>query len=511
MKTGSFDIVALKRTALSSHSEALEATPRMTAIIIRYTDYFPHLSEIVSFWLRRAASPDVLLLSLEPAELDVQAACLRGVKDYMYLSREGGRVIRRRVSDLWPVLVDYAAKLFSEFSSNLNDLTLPEYIPAILEPLSVIIADMTNPVVDSKGGFYKTLMSDLVLNSMLKSWIKIFSTVECYSGAHRSMNRCLATPMHMEKKAGCSSEQYASVLQSIPDDIAVSCAHRVKSILRAAHQKDVTTIVATLQFLVITASAPASFRVVLFHHGTMTTVLKLLCSLARRPPPGSEDIPHVCATYLNLGLTESDRNLPFTRGAFESLLLPPNSVTYGLSMLSEDFLLLLVQQLRGSFLLLPRLSESGLALASEQVSRRIQMLSIAFSKSGYRVAIIEHLIRYEVFSSPRKAAIAESRAGFVKRHPELELREVGLTIDFTVEHWPVQVCQFDDTPLHEYPKGGLCVMWKVPFPSMTVTTSGFCAFDSAAMYNYFLIERSRVDISVAGNLSGSRDHSARPK
>ncbi len=93
----------------------------------------------------------------------------------MYVSREGGLSVRRRVSNLWPVIVDYAAKFFSEFSSNLNDLTLPEYIPAILEPLSVM---MTNPVVDSKGGFYKTLMSDLVLNSMLKSWITIFSRVE---------------------------------------------------------------------------------------------------------------------------------------------------------------------------------------------------------------------------------------------------------------------------------------------------------------------------------------------
>ncbi|KAF8905366.1 hypothetical protein CPB85DRAFT_1456875 [Mucidula mucida] len=262
MQTGSLNIEALKRAALSSPSEALDAIPRATGIVIRHSAYFSHLAEIISFWLCRAAAPDVLLLSLEPTELNVEAACLRGLKDYMYMSREGGLSVRRRVSDLWPVIVDYAARFFSEFSSDLNDLTLPEYIPAILEPLSVIIGDMTNPVVDSKGGFYKTLMSDLVLNSMLKSWIKIFSLVESYgAGAHCSMNRCLATPMHMDKKAEGSSKTYVSLLRSIPEDMAVSCSHRVKSILRAARRKDMTTVVATLQFLVITASAPATFRV----------------------------------------------------------------------------------------------------------------------------------------------------------------------------------------------------------------------------------------------------------
>ncbi|KAF8992813.1 hypothetical protein BDZ89DRAFT_1186503 [Hymenopellis radicata] len=329
-------ILKLKKAALSSPSKALNSIPDIATIVTRGTSHFPHLSEIVNFWFSAAISANALLF-MDSTALRVHAACLHALKDYAHHGGDKRHIISRHFLDLWPLLAEYTAKLFAEFSSDLEELTLPKEIAAILEPLSTI---MTHSAVDVDNVFYDGLMSDAVVNSMVRSWIKIFSRVEDYpANAHHSMRWCLSSTMTKDHDLHGDNRRYIPLFESIPLEISIACLNRAKDMLRT-NNEDVKGIAATLYFLILTGSTPATLRVIHFHHGSLKAVFRYFYSIARRRPADADDISQACLTYLELGLNEADRGLVplFKFGGLDTLLLPPNCVVRRMALYMEKLI-----------------------------------------------------------------------------------------------------------------------------------------------------------------------------
>ncbi|KAF8882065.1 hypothetical protein CPB85DRAFT_1339786 [Mucidula mucida] len=558
------NILELKKSALSSASDALNSIPQIAKIVTRRTHYFPHLQEIFTFWLHDAIMASAIL-SLDPICLSVHAACLRALNDYLHHHPgDDELVFYGHLIDLWPLLAAYSEKLFAEFSSDLEELTFSEYIPAILDPLCSMIWEMTHDKVDVEKFFYSSLMTDTVVNSMVKSWIKILSRVESYGmNAHCSMRFCLSSTMLKDKDIRGDNRRYRSLFDSVPLEISMSCINNAKDILRPKN-RDSEEIGATLDFLVLIASTPANMRVMFFHHHTLETVFRYFYAMARRPPPEGKDLSNRCLTFLELGLNEADRGLLriFNLRGLKTLLLPSHYVvaqtaiymyklidTMSLQCIDPAVYHHLKRVLRETTVdktqlpeeirrplevLITTLKELEPAMEHADVrqfrlctrekcrtnscqyhckgckhafycSRRCQKqdwrshrskchdvsdryrfaYSFALSRfdpdGGWRTSFFDRLVQYELFKGPRRAEIAERRASFIRQHPLLSLQDIAFRMDFKGASWSVDVFQVTDytilNHLAGYPPDVVCVMWRVPLPSLNELTRGFCVFD----------------------------------
>ncbi len=293
----------LQHTAMSSTEDALSSITLLAEAVKLKPAAFPHLAEVASFWLARRTAGKILVPD-DTSLLDFHGACLDALATYAAMQSTRAPGILQNLSNLLPTLIEYASQLLSEFSENMDELTMPQYIPPFFDSLAFILNRLSE--LDCGETMYTRFMTPALFPLAFKAWIKVFAHLEFYGNAPESIYRLLLP--RFEARGVESGEASAPVLSAIPFPVVVKCIHNITPVLRDTGLSS-DSLAPPLMFLTATSISATPFRCILLRHGALASVLVLLRRLIRNRSFINKEQQFVpsCITFLQFGVSESER------------------------------------------------------------------------------------------------------------------------------------------------------------------------------------------------------------